>query len=78
MRFSGEWRRDLLAAERPVDGSWLARSDLPVLVVHGERDLRFPADDSAWLAAREGVRRITLPSAGHLAHLEAPEACRRV
>ncbi len=74
VRFSGEWSRDILAAERPIDGSWLARSELPVLVVHGERDLRFPADDSAWLAAREGVRRSIIPDAGHLVHLEAPEA----
>ncbi len=77
IRFSDAWWQAYegggLASEAPIDASWLADSPLPVLVVHGERDYRFPADDSAWLAGAPAVERALIEGAGHLAHLEAPE-----
>lgn len=47
----------------------------PLLVVAGERDASCPPEQSRWLAGEApGARLVEIPGAGHLAHLERPDA----
>jgi pimeloyl-ACP methyl ester carboxylesterase len=53
----------------------LPRIDVPVLVLHGERDARSPVRVARRLhAAIPGSRLVLLPGVGHAVPLEAPEA----
>lgn len=84
IRFSGEWMqawRSGVEFNTPlnVDAEWGLQA-LPVLIIHGEKDMRHPVSmahrlHSAWSHSELMV----LPGAGHVAHIEAPqEWCRAV
>jgi 3-oxoadipate enol-lactonase len=68
-----EVTRAALAAVSP--GRANTRVPVPVLLVHGERDLRMVVRAARrWEATEAGCRRVSLPGAGHLANLDRPEA----
>lgn len=51
------------------------RISLPTLVIGGDGDALTPAKYQAFLAEKiQGSERVVLPGAGHMAHLEAPDA----
>jgi len=53
----------------------LASIDVPVLVVHGERDVVAPRERSAEIASGiAGARLIEIPGAGHVVNADAPQA----
>lgn len=73
--FSDEWVRayrgdvDFELCKEPVQV--LNDAAVPVLIVHGEKDRRFPAENA--LALHESLcnsQLVLLPDCGHLAHLE--------
>lgn len=65
-------------AERPDSRPLLPTIAAPTLVVVGEEDtLTPPAAAEAMAAAIPGARLVTIPTAGHLANLESPEAFNR-
>lgn len=74
IQFSGQWARawraGLLTTAPHDDAPWLRQTALPTLILHGQHDYRFPADHTAELATLPHIRRVILPGAGHLAHLE--------
>jgi len=78
--FSGEWmaalRAGLLGGVRHADyGERLAALGLPVLLLHGEQDMRFPVSVARRLHARlPRSELVVLPGVGHLAHIEATDA----
>ncbi|HEU5439258.1 MAG TPA: alpha/beta hydrolase [Ktedonobacterales bacterium] len=80
VRFSGEWMAALkagkLAGVRHADyGSRLSELGLPVLVLHGEKDMCFPVSVAKRLhAAVTRSKLVVIPHAGHMAHIEATEA----
>ena len=48
---------------------------LPMLLLHGRYDLGFPASLAIQAAAEiAAARSVILPEAGHMAHIDAPEA----
>ena len=54
---------------------WLARVDVPTLLLWGESDkVVSPAYGRAYAAAIPGARFATIPAAGHYPYLEQPEA----
>ena len=77
--FSGEWARPWLAGRLgsalPDDARRrLARTGLPVLLLHGRQDMTFPAalaDVTA--AAMPAARAVVLDDAGHMAHVDQPD-----
>lgn len=59
----------------PQLAKWLHRLRLPVLVVWGAQDHVFPVRQAdAFGAAVTGAQRLIVPGAGHLPHVEAPQA----
>jgi pimeloyl-ACP methyl ester carboxylesterase len=78
--FSGEWMQAWLAGQlagvaHPNYGRVLSDLDLPVLILHGEQDMRFPV--SVALRLHQAVphsQLAVLPATGHLAHIERTDA----
>jgi pimeloyl-ACP methyl ester carboxylesterase len=59
----------------PQLAKWLHRLQLPTLVAWGASDAIFPpAQADVFAAAIPGARTLLIPGAGHLPHLEAPQA----
>jgi pimeloyl-ACP methyl ester carboxylesterase len=48
----------------------VARSDVPMLAVHGEQDLMIPSSALAEIAARWGAESLTVPGVGHVPMIE--------
>ena len=72
--FAVAWAQRAMAA-RPDSFDTLRAVRVPTLVVVGEEDtLSPPADAQAMADAVEGARLVTIPEAGHLTAVEAPEA----
>lgn len=75
--FGGEWMRvwcagGLNGVTYPDYGCILAERDMPVLILHGEQDMRFPVSVARRLhQALPQSRLVVLPATGHLAHIEA-------
>jgi pimeloyl-ACP methyl ester carboxylesterase len=80
IHFTGEWLRpfrtgQLPSARLPEPTAQLTRLGLPTLLLHGERDMIFPAA-LAFRAQAEipTARAVVLPSAAHMAHIDQPAA----
>lgn len=79
MRFSADWARAFLAGllppARPENSlARLAALRFPVLLVHGRRDMTYPAALAEQAAALlPGARAVILDEAGHMAHVDDPE-----
>lgn len=59
----------------PQLAKWLHRLRVPTLVVWGERDAIFPADQAGVFAHTiPDARAVLIPDAGHLPHIERPAA----
>jgi pimeloyl-ACP methyl ester carboxylesterase len=59
----------------PQLAKWLHRLRLPTLVVWGAHDAIFPPRQAdAFAAAIAGARTLVIPDAGHLPHVEQPQA----
>jgi len=59
----------------PQLAKWLHRLQLPTLVVWGAADAVFPPPQAeVFAAAIPGARTLIIPAAGHLPHIEAPQA----
>jgi pimeloyl-ACP methyl ester carboxylesterase len=80
IQWSGEWSRvweaGLLGSPRPDRGpERLAALGLPTLLLQGRYDMTFPAALAEDTAARDpAARAVVLDEAGHMAHLDQPEA----
>ena len=80
VRFSAEWlrpwRAGTLASPRlPDPVGRLAATGLPVLLLHGRQDMVFPAALVEPTAAQLlAARAVVLDDAGHMAHVDAPDA----
>lgn len=80
INFSGEWMRawrsgKLSASHRMGYGERLNELGLPVLIVHGEKDMRFPMSVARRLHEEVRLSQLSiLPRTGHLAHIESPAA----
>ena len=78
--FSAEWARPLIAgtlpAARPADSqARLAALGLPILLLQGRQDTTFPAALAERTAAEmPNVRAAVIDQAGHMAHIDQPEA----
>ena len=80
VRFTGEWlpgwRAGILGPARPKDSvNRLAALGIPLLLLHGRQDMTFPA--ALALAAADmipGARAVVLENAGHMAHIDQPDA----
>lgn len=78
VRFGGEWLRPWLAgvlpSALPADAEHdLAALGVSVLLLHGARDMTFPARLAAQAAARLPVARaVIIEDAGHMAHVDQP------
>jgi pimeloyl-ACP methyl ester carboxylesterase len=60
---------------RPDSANVLDGVDVPALMIVGEEDTVTPPSDAAFMQQRvRGSRMVTIPRAGHMANLEAPEA----
>lgn len=65
-------------AQRPDSAPDLARARVPLLAIAGEADPITPVAEAEKIAAAvPGARLRTIPRAGHLANLEAPDAWNR-
>jgi hypothetical protein len=80
VRFSGDWREgweaDILGPARPDrSAARLAETGIPILLLHGRQDLTFPAA-LVPAAARmiPSARAVVLEDAGHMAHIDQPDA----
>ena len=59
----------------PQLAKWLHRLQLPTLIVWGAADAIFPARQAdAFAAVIPGAQKLVIPDAGHLPHVEAPQA----
>ncbi|GJL55971.1 MAG: proline iminopeptidase [Nitrospirales bacterium] len=71
--FSFEWgmalQSGLLEPDHTNYMPWLMGQDFPVLVLHGQHDMRFPVPD---IAEGKNIRIKVLEKCGHFAHLENP------
>ena len=71
--FSGEWgmalQAGLLAPDHTNYMPWLMGRNFPVLVLHGQNDMRFPVPD---IAPGKNILVKVLEKCGHFAHLENP------
>ena len=71
--FSFEWGMALQAGLLEPDytnySSWLMGQDFPVLVIHGQHDMRFPVPD---VAPGKNISVKVVENCGHFAHLENP------
>lgn len=79
VRFSGEWGRAFAEGHltNVPHGDYVASlvgSALPTLIVHGEKDMRFPVSVARRLHdALPESRLAVLAGAGHMTHIEVPE-----
>jgi pimeloyl-ACP methyl ester carboxylesterase len=79
VRFSGEWLRGwtaghLAATEHPDYAAGLRSTGTPTLIVHGEKDMRFPVSVARRLHAEVPNSQLAvLARTGHMAHIEAQE-----
>mgnify|MGYP001201191663 CR=1 FL=1 len=64
--------------DRPDRTHVLNRTELPVLLLAGERDEVIPPERRFPAASRPNVMTATLPEAGHMSMMEDPAACARV
>lgn len=77
--FSGDWARPWLAGRLgsalPDDARGrLARTGIPVLLLHGRQDMTFPAAlANVTAAAMPTARAVVLDDAGHMAHVDQPD-----
>lgn len=74
--FSGEWinaYRSRKLAQRKIDAVALLNSiNKPLLIIHGEKDMRFPMSVAEKLHDNvENSQLVILKNTGHLAHLES-------
>jgi proline-specific peptidase len=82
LQFSGEWmaawQAGTLRAQHTEYAERLRTLALPVLILHGEQDLRFPVEVAQRLYANvpQSVLQV-LAECGHLAHIEQTEAWNR-
>ncbi|GJL66601.1 MAG: hypothetical protein NPIRA05_15720 [Nitrospirales bacterium] len=71
MNFSGEWGMALQAGLLTLDQTnytpWLMEQNFPVLVLHGQNDMRFPLPN---IAPGKNIRVKVFQKCGHFAHLE--------
>lgn len=80
IRWSAEWanvwRSGLLDSPRPENGpERLRRLGAPMLFLHGRQDMVFPASFAERAAeVLPGARAVVLEEAGHMAHVDRPEA----
>jgi len=80
VRFSAEWARPFIAgtlpAARPADSqARLAALGLPVLLLQGRQDTTFPAALAERTAAEmPKARAAVIDQAGHMTHVDQPEA----
>lgn len=80
VRFSAEWARPFLAGTlpsgRPEDSlARLAAQQVPILLLHGRQDMTFPAELAERTAAEmPNARAVILDQAGHMTHIDQPEA----
>jgi pimeloyl-ACP methyl ester carboxylesterase len=80
VRFGAEWlrpyRAGTLPPARPDDAvARLAALGLPVLLLQGRQDMGFPAALTAEAAGLiPSARAVILEEAGHMAHIDQPEA----
>jgi pimeloyl-ACP methyl ester carboxylesterase len=78
VRFSGEWLRaweagHLAAVEHPDYAARLRSTRTPTLIVHGEKDMRFPISVARRLHAEVPHSQLeVLARTGHMAQIEAP------
>jgi pimeloyl-ACP methyl ester carboxylesterase len=79
IRWSGEWSRaweaDLLGSPRPQNGAErLAATGIPMLLLHGRKDMFFPAALATETAAgNPAARAVILDEASHMAHIDQRE-----
>ena len=80
VRFTAEWSRPWAAGTlppiRPEDSlARLAALAIPILLLHGRQDMTFPAALAEHTAAElPNARAVILDAAGHMAHIDQPEA----
>lgn len=80
VRFSGDWARPFEAGTLPPvrvpDAEQrLAALGLPMLLLHGRQDMTFPVELADLVAARNPASRtVILDQAGHMAHVDQPDA----
>lgn len=80
VRFSGEWTRAwqggvLARVTHPDYARVLAEHGTPLLIVHGDKDMRFPVSAARRLHdAVPGSELVVLRRVGHMAHIEASGA----
>lgn len=80
VQFSSDWdqarRAGVLPTARLDDAvTALIRSETPILLLHGRYDMFFPAMLAEQAAARlPNAAVVTLDDAGHMAHIDQPEA----
>ncbi|HTS96056.1 MAG TPA: alpha/beta fold hydrolase [Streptosporangiaceae bacterium] len=80
VRFTAEWLRPYRAGVMP--SPWLedplarlSAAGRPVLLLHGEKDMTFPAFLAVQAAAGlPQATAVVLPDAGHMAHIDDPAA----
>jgi len=78
IRFSGEWLIAVIAQtfdpNDTIDNLYeLQMLDIPILILHGEKDMHYPVSVAKRLAnTLAGSVLIVLPGTGHLAHIENP------
>ena len=79
-RFSGDWWHPWSAGTLPPvrvpDAERrLADLGLPILLLHGRQDMTFPASLATQAAAHNpAARAVILDEAGHMAHIDQPDA----
>jgi pimeloyl-ACP methyl ester carboxylesterase len=80
VRFSAEWLRPwragtLTPADLDDPIGRLAKTRIPVLLIHGRQDMRFAASAAQRAAALLPLARaVVLDDAGHMAHVDEPSA----
>jgi pimeloyl-ACP methyl ester carboxylesterase len=80
VRFSGEWARPwragtLPSAELDDPIAELSAAEIPMLLLHGRQDMRFPAsgaERAAELLPR--ARAVVIDQAGHMTHVDESDA----
>ncbi|WP_051451691.1 alpha/beta fold hydrolase [Actinospica robiniae] len=83
VRFTADWCRSTppgrypaIRPERSLER--LAKVGLPILLLHGRQDMTFPAFLAEQTADQmPEARAVVLDQAGHMAHIDQPEAWRR-
>lgn len=79
--FSGEWMaawlEGMLKVQHADYGARLAELEIPVLILHGEKDMCFPVSVAQRLNTHIShlpyIHLVTIPATGHFAHIEATD-----